>query len=53
MEENQITIADMTVEKALIVQAEGPQYLRTTVKIDLPERKAYCKFLSVDVRNLS
>lgn len=51
MKESQITVAGMTIEKALIPQPKGPQYLRISVEVELPERRAQCQFLSVNVRS--
>jgi hypothetical protein len=50
MKEQQIDVANMTIEKALIAQGQGPQLLRTTVDIDWYKKRAECQFSTVDVR---
>ncbi|TVY82050.1 Non-reducing polyketide synthase [Lachnellula suecica] len=48
MEEQQIDIANMSIEKALIAQPQGPQLLHTTVDVDWQKKSASCHFSSVD-----
>ncbi|KAL9094177.1 MAG: hypothetical protein Q9165_003592 [Trypethelium subeluteriae] len=44
-----ITVAEMTIMKALIATASGAQPLRTVVKLDAAKRTAECRFQSVEV----
>ncbi|ESZ99281.1 PksA [Sclerotinia borealis F-4128] len=48
MEEQQIDISNMVIEKALIAQSQGPQLLHTSVDIDWHQKSAKCQFSTVD-----
>lgn len=49
MKERQIAIVDMKIERALIAQAQGPQYLHVSAEIEWLENKVSCCFYSVEV----
>lgn len=50
--QDQMAVFNMTVEKALIAQPRGPQYLRASFMFNLQENLGDCTFTSVNVRVL-
>ncbi|GAM38382.1 hypothetical protein TCE0_033f09060 [Talaromyces pinophilus] len=53
MKERHISVSDMTIEKALIAQNSGSQFLRTTVAVDWKDKIASLAFESYNVRSFS
>lgn len=48
IEERLVDIADMTIQRALILKSGGPQWLRTSVTVDWATKSAMCRFVSHD-----
>lgn len=47
--ETQMAVADMTINKALVVRSTGAQYLRVTANVDWLQKCVSCSFSSADV----
>lgn len=45
----QLDVAEMTIQRALIANSQGTQFLQTTVDVDWAAKEARCRFATFDV----